>query len=66
MHELSAAAAEYSDVPCTPQDIELYLARALRSAPLSAQAAALSADEVAERLQRLAQSKGAAAPDEED
>ena len=66
VHELSAAAAEYSDVPCTPQDIELYLARALRSAPLSAQAAALSADEVAERLQRLAQSKGAAAPDEED
>ena len=66
VHELSAAAAEYSDVPCTPQDIELYLARALRSAPLSAQAAALSADEVAERLQRLAQRKGAAAPGEED
>ena len=39
MNELSGAAAEYSDVSCTPQDVEMHLERIARGEPLSARAA---------------------------
>ena len=65
MHELSAAAAEYSDVSCTPQDVELYLERLARGKPLSAQAAGMTPQELQDKLALLRQRKGGDLPEED-
>ena len=57
MNELCAVAAEYSDVGCTPQDIEMYLERIARGAPLSAQAGRMSGEELADYIARIREKK---------
>ena len=59
-----AAAAEYSGVSCTEQDIQLYLARLARSAPLAARAGGMSAAELADQFARLRREKGGDTADE--
>ncbi len=66
MNELCAAAAEYSDVACTPQDVEMYLDRIDRGAPLSARAAGMSMEELNEQLAQLSRRKGGGRQEEED
>ena len=58
MNELSGVAAEYSDVSCTPQDIDLYLERIARGAPRSAQAASMSNQELADYIALMREKKG--------
>ena len=65
MNELSGAAAEYSDVSCTPQDIEMYLERIARGEPLSARAADKSAQELKDYLAQISRRKGGGQPEEE-
>ena len=57
MNELCAVAAEYSDVGCTPQDIEMYLERIARGKPLSAQAGRMSGEELADYIARIREKK---------
>ena len=57
MNELCAVAAEYSDVGCTPQDIEMYLERIARGKPLSAQAGKMSGEELADYIARIREKK---------
>ena len=65
MNELCAVAAEYSDVSCTPQDVELYLERLARGKPLSAQAAGMTPQELQDKLALLRQRKGGDLPEED-
>ena len=58
MNELCAVAAEYSDVSCTPQDIDMYLERIARGKPLSAQAGSMSGQELADYMARIRETKG--------
>ena len=65
MNELSGAAAEYSDVSCTPQDVEMHLERIARGEPLSARAASKSAQELSDYLAQMSRRKGGGQPEEE-
>ena len=65
MNELSGAAAEYSDVSCTPQDVEMYLERIARGEPLSARAADKSVEELTDYLAQMSRRKGGGQPEEE-
>ena len=58
MNELCAVAAEYSDVSCTSQDIDMYLERIARGKPLSAQAGSMSGQELADYIARIREKKG--------
>ena len=65
MNELSGAAAEYNDVSCTPQDVEMHLERIARGEPLSARAASKSAQELSDYLAQMSRRKGGGQPEEE-
>ena len=58
LNELCAVAAEYSDVSCTSQDIDMYLERIARGKPLSAQAGSMSGQELADYIARIREKKG--------
>ena len=66
LNELSAAAAEYSHVSCTPQDIEMHLERIARGAPRSAQAGGMSDQELTDYIAQIRQRKGGGQTEQEE
>ena len=66
MNELSGAAAEYNDVSCTPQDVEMHLERIARGEPLSARAASKSAQELSDYLAQMSRRKGGGQPEKSE
>lgn len=57
LNELSALAAKYSDVNCTPDDIRLYLDRIARGTPVAKKAAEMSNDQLEQYLQSMREKK---------
>ena len=57
LNELSALAAKYSDVNCTPDDIRLYLDRIARGTPVAGKAAEMSNDDLIRYLQSMREKK---------
>ncbi len=66
LNELSALAAKYSDVNCTPEDIGLYLDRIARGTPVAKKAAQMSSnDQLEQYLQSMREKKtGESSPEE--
>ena len=65
LNELSALAAKYSDVNCTPDDIRLYLDRIARGTPVAKKAAEMSNDQLEQYLQSMREKKQGNLPPEE-
>ena len=65
LNELARLAAQYSDVNCTRDDIQLYLDRIARGLPVASKAAAMSGDEITRYLQSMREKKQGNAPVEE-
>ena len=65
LNELSALAAKYSDVNCTPDDIRLYLDRIPRGTPVAKKAAEMSNDQLEQYLQSMREKKQGNLPPEE-
>lgn len=57
LNELSRLAAQYSDVNCTPEDIQLYLERIARGTPVASRAASMSTNDIEQYLQSMREQK---------
>lgn len=57
MNELSRLAAQYSDVKCTAEDVQMYLDRIARGTPVAKRAASMSNDELNAYLQTMREKK---------
>ena len=57
LNELSRLAAQYSDVNCTPEDIQLYLERIARGIPVASRAASMSTNDIEQYLQSMREQK---------
>ena len=57
LNELSHLAAQYSDVNCTPEDIQLYLERIARGTPVASRAASMSTNDIEQYLQSMREQK---------
>lgn len=57
MNELSRLAAQYSDVKCTAEDVQMYLDRIARGTPVAKRAASMSNDELKAYLQTMREKK---------
>ena len=65
LNELSALAAKYSDVNCTPDDIRLYLDRIARGMPVASKAASMTNEELSSYFQSMREKKQGSVPVEE-
>ncbi len=59
VNELTRFAAQYSDVSCTPQDVQLYLDRIARGTPMAGRAAGMSDEALNAYIQSIREKKGA-------
>ncbi len=59
VNELTRFAAQYSDVSCTPQDVQLYLDRIARGTPMAGRAAGMSDEALNSYIQSIREKKGA-------
>ena len=66
LNELSRLAAQYSDVNCTPEDIDLYLERIARGTRVAQQAASMSTNEIEQYIQSMREQKQGTAHDPDD
>ena len=57
LNELSRFAAQYSDVNCTPDDIDLYLERIARGTRIADRAASMSTNDIEQYLQSMREQK---------
>ena len=58
MQELARVTAQNSEVPCTPEDVRMYLDRIARGTPRASQAAGMSMDEMQAYFQSMREKKG--------
>ncbi len=65
MNDLSRFAAQYSDVACTPQDVELYLERIARGTPVAPKAGGMTTEQISDYFEQMRARKGGGSPEED-